>query len=285
VKYPGHLFLEEMILQPRGEWDVKNDVWLFVRVVSGEASWIDDRSSFLLKPGEVLLVAPTRRGTLRASQLSVLTTVYFQFRPELLGGFLTVHERARAERAAGARGLSRVFGARDEVAQEFKAICGLASDLNGPITRSRVLQLALTVLVESSAAPPARDAAFLPASKRAEVLLRKVSEAELLDYSADDLAARCGCSVRHMNKLLRDIFGVSLRAKQREIRLIKAQQLLAETNMRVGEVARACGFGEQTLFSMEFKRRFGVTPTAWRETSGVEAMRNGHSGGGSLAAS
>jgi AraC-like DNA-binding protein len=211
--------------------------------------------------------------------LSVLTTVYFQFRPELLGGFLTVHERTRAERAGGRRGLSRVFGARHEVAQEFKAICGPGSDLNGPITRSRLLQLAVTVLLEPSAAAPARDAVFLPASKRAEVLLRKVSEAELLDYSAEDLATRCGCSLRHMNKLLRDMFGVSLRAKQREIRLIKAKQLLAETTRRVADVARECGFGEQTSFSMEFKRRFGVTPTAWREQCGADTMRNGHGEG------
>jgi len=283
VKYPGHLFLEELILQPQGEWDIRNDVWLFLRVVAGEASWIDDRSSFLLKPGEVLLVAPTRRGTLRASQLSILTTVYFQFRPELLGGFLTVRERARAERAAGGRGLSRVFGADHEAAHEFKAICGLGLDLNGPITRSRLLQLALTVLLESSAPPAPRNAVFLPASKRAEMLLHKLSEAELLDYSVEDLATRCGCSVRHMNKLLRDIFGVSLRAKQRELRLIKAQQILAETNMSVAEVARAAGFGEQNSFSLEFKRRFGLTPTVWREQSW--ALKNGHSEDGSQVAS
>ena len=283
MKYPGHLFLEELVLQPQGEWDIRNDVWLFLRVVAGEASWIDDRSSFLLKPGEVLLVAPTRRGTLRASQLSILTTVYFQFRPELLGGFLTVRERARAERAAGGRRLSRVFGVGHEVAQEFKAICGLASDLNGPITRSRLLQLALTVLLESNAPPAPRDAVFLPASKRAEVLLHKLSETELLDYSAEDLATRCGCSVRHMNKLLRDIFGVSLRAKQREIRLIQTQQLLAETTMSVAEIARAAGFGEQDSFSLEFKRRFGVTPTGWRAQS--ESMKNGNSKDASSAAS
>jgi len=194
VKYPGHLFLQELILQPRGEWDIRSEVWLFLRVVSGEASWIDDRSSFLLKTGEMLLVPPTRHGTLRASQLSALTTVYFLFRPDLLGGFLTVQERLRAGRAAGARALSRVFGVNQEPAQEFKAISGLSSDLNGPITRSRLLHLALTVLLQSSPATSVRDTAFLPASKRAEVLLRKVSEAELLDFARRILRRAAGAA-------------------------------------------------------------------------------------------
>jgi AraC-like DNA-binding protein len=272
-------------LQPRAEWELSTEAWLFVWLATGDASWLDDRSSLLLQADEVLVVPPKRRGTLRASRLTVVTIVYFRFQPELLGGFLTVQERSQVERAADARGPSRIYGAAHELSREFKALYESKSDPTHPVNRARLLQLALTALLQSRPPAPRAEGLFLPASKRAEILLRKVSEAELLEHSAQDLAMRCGCSVRHMNKLLRELLGVSLRTKQREIRLNKAQQLLAETHLQVAQVARACGFGEQTSFSVEFKRRFGVTPTEWRERSGEEPMRNGHANGGPPAAS
>jgi AraC-like DNA-binding protein len=284
LRYAGHLFAQETTLQPRAEWELSTEAWLFVRLAAGDASWVDDRSSLLLRANEVFVVPPNRRGTLRASRLTVVTVVYFRFQPELLAGFLTVQERSQVERAADARGPSRIYGATHELAQEFKSLCEARSDLGHPVNRARLLQLALATLLQSRPAAPRPDGLFLPSSKRAEILLRKVSEAELLEHSAQDLATRCGCSVRHMNKLLRDMLGVSLRAKQREIRLNKAQQLLAETNLQVAQVARACGFGEQTSFSVEFKRRFGVTPTEWREAERV-AMGNGHANGGPPPAS
>ena len=278
MKYPGHLFAQEIVLQPRGEWEIASDsdAWFFLRVVAGDGSWIDDRSSFLLRAGEVLQVAPKRRGILRASCLSVLTGVYFRFQPDLLGGFLTAEERAHAERTGGARGLSRIYPAEHGVSREFAAICGRSSDLGEAVIRSQLLQLAVAVVLQSSSPPQLSDRVFLPASKRAEVVVRKLTEVELLECSAEDLAARCGCSVRHVNKLLRGLLGMSLRAKQREIKLLKARQLLTETDILVEEVARASGFREQGSFSMEFKSRFGVTPTEWRAQRGEGVMENGH---------
>jgi AraC-like DNA-binding protein len=106
--------------------------------------------------------------------------------------------------------------------------------------------------------------------------MRKLTEVELLECSAEDLAVRCGCSVRHVNKLLRGLLGMSLRAKQREIKLLKARQLLTETEVSVEEVARASGFRAQASFSMEFKSRFGMTPTEWRAQRGEGVVKNGH---------
>jgi len=150
LKYPGHLFGEEIVLQPRGEWEIASDAWFFLRVVAGDGSWIDDRSSFLLRAGEVLQVAPQRRGVLRASRLSVLTGVYFRFQPDLLGGFLTAEERAHAERAGGSCGLSRIYPAEHEVAREFAAVCARSSDLGEAVIRSQLLQLAVAVLLQWS---------------------------------------------------------------------------------------------------------------------------------------
>ena len=195
----------------------------------------------------------------------------------MLTGFLTTAERLRVERAIGSRRLARLFHADEGIALEFKAICDLTTDWTLPMTRSRLLQLAVAVLLQpASHAHAAIERLFLPASKRVEMLLRRLSEAELLDHTAADLAARCGCSARHLNKLFRGLFGVSVRAKQSELRLMKARQLLAESDLRVAQVANASGFREQGGFSMAFKKRFGVTPTEWRRHSRTGANHNGH---------
>ncbi|HMJ65723.1 MAG TPA: helix-turn-helix transcriptional regulator, partial [Candidatus Binatia bacterium] len=186
------------------------------------------------------------------------------FCPEMLGGFLTLGERLDAERAAQVA-KTRVFRAGDKLARTFDEICGLKAKQNQLAVRSRLLQMAAGVLVRSGPKAASNNGAFLPASKRVELLLRQLPEAELLNHSVEDLAAHCGCSVRHLGKLFRSFFGISLRGKQQELRLLKARQLLSETDTRIIDVASGIGFREQAVFSAAFKRRFGVTPSKWRQ--------------------
>jgi AraC-like DNA-binding protein len=264
VKFRGHLFADEMVLQPTAEWEIETDAWMFLHLHAGEACWIDAHNPCLLNPGDTLVMPPAHAGILRASVLVAATIIYFRFRPELLTGFLTLNERLRVERKSGQERLkTRVFPRAHPVSGEFARLCQVVKDRNSPLARSRLLQIAVTVLVEGDSFGDAEEAAFLPASKRAQLLFRQLSEAELIEHSPADMAARCGCSIRHFNKLFR-AHGVSLRVQQQDLQLAKARQLLAETDMRVIEVAVASGFREQGRFSSAFKRRFGVTPSEWR---------------------
>src|SRR6185503_10413543 len=177
-----------------------------------------------------------------------------------------------------------VFNVNHDISRDFALFCELRVDKNGPVARSHLLQIAVRVLTQEAPVAVGDEAAFLPASKRAQLLFRQLCETELLEQSPAELATRCGCSVRHFNKLFRGYFGISLRVRQRELKLVKARQLLAETNMRVIEVATAIGFREQGLFSSAFKRRFGMTPSQWRRDCAdtvpggqPEAHRNGSS--------
>lgn len=43
------------------------------------------------------------------------------------------------------------------------------------------------------------------------------------------------------------------------LRLEKAQVLLQQTQMRVIDIATACGFSTQSLFSKRYKRHFGIS--------------------------
>src|SRR5262249_54897888 len=93
------------------------------------------------------------------------------------------------------------------------------------------------------------------------------SEAELAACSVGELAGRLHCSERHFSRLFHEEFNIAFRARQTEIRLQRAGQLLAESNPKVINVALESGYRHLCLLNTMFKRHFGMTPTQWREHS------------------
>ena len=106
--------------------------------------------------------------------------------------------------------------------------------------------------------------------ERFRQLLAKMTEAELAEASLADLAAQVHCSERHFSRLFREKFGVPLRSRQIELRLQRAQQLLADPNAKVINVAHESGYRHLGLFNVMFKKRFGVTPSEWRQQNAAK---------------
>src|SRR6185312_2620775 len=95
-------------------------------------------------------------------------------------------------------------------------------------------------------------------------LVGQMTEAELSECSLAELAAQLHCSERHFSRLFREEFGVPLRARQIELRLQRARQLLTEADSKIINVAYDSGYRHLGLFNTMFKKRFGVTPSEWR---------------------
>ena len=55
------------------------------------------------------------------------------------------------------------------------------------------------------------------------------------------------------------------RARQIELRLLHARQLLANSDDKIINVAYDSGYRHLGLFNAMFKKRFGVTPSEWRQ--------------------
>ena len=68
--------------------------------------------------------------------------------------------------------------------------------------------------------------------------------------------------------MFRKHFNTSIRAKQADLRLDKARQLLAETNQKIVTVATESGYRHLGFFNTTFKKRFGMTPSEWRKKEG-----------------
>src|SRR6185295_10306102 len=95
-------------------------------------------------------------------------------------------------------------------------------------------------------------------------LLRQMSQAELSACSLADFAGQLHCSERHLSRLFREEFGVPFRERQTELRLLRARQILADSNAKIIHVAYESGYRHLGLFNTMFKKRFGMTPREWR---------------------
>ncbi|NRB21033.1 MAG: helix-turn-helix domain-containing protein [Rhodobacteraceae bacterium] len=78
-----------------------------------------------------------------------------------------------------------------------------------------------------------------------------------------ELSLQLGLSARSLERRFRAGFDTTPNSFYREIRLSKANNLLLNTNLSVGEVGLACGF--PSGFSSLYKAQFGLTPMALRK--------------------
>jgi AraC-like DNA-binding protein len=279
VRYQSHLCLEEIDVPPSSEWQPPSTCWSFFQLASGQGYWLGQGEPRELSPGEVLVMPPSATGLVRASQLTAVRLYHFRFCPEMLSGFLSLAERQQLDRvvAKGTRGL-RIYPATHELAGRFAELARGLEATRGFLGRCRVLQLVGLVLERELALSHRPEASTLSATKRIRILLEHLTEEEFLSASAQDLAAYCGCSLRHFSRLFLEHFGVSLRSRQTEVRLLRARRLLLETDSRVMTVAGSCGYRHLGVFNALFKKRFGMTPTEWRR----EGTKNGAIPGGCL---
>ena len=276
MKYQSHLALTEHIIPPSGEWEPSAQCWCVARLAEGQGYWLSTEAARELNAGDVLVLSPARKGAFRASQLSAVTMVYFRFCPDLMSELLTMSERQFFDRAAGKGSQAvRVLARNNPVAVQFAALPGGSAGHAGLLLRCQLLELIGRLFERELTPPEESEALALSATKRIKVLLDHLTEEEFLNASCDELAEYCGCSLRHFSRLFLQHFGVSLRSRQTEMRLLKARRLLSETDSRVMTVAAACGYRHLGVFNALFKKKFSVTPTEWRRNAAGKSHENG----------
>ncbi len=86
-------------------------------------------------------------------------------------------------------------------------------------------------------------------------------------FRIEDLARHCGVSLRTLEKVFIDFRGVTPVAHLRNMRLDGARREFDSSGASVAEVARRCGFGSTTTFALEYRKRFGMTPSRAKRSS------------------
>jgi AraC-like DNA-binding protein len=105
-------------------------------------------------------------------------------------------------------------------------------------------------------------------TSRRDALLRVtryIRENLAQDLNLTDAAATVFLSPNYLAHLLKNELGKTFTDLVTERRMERAQELLANTGMRIADVAHASGFADEGYFTRRFRQWCGTTPRLYRE--------------------
>lgn len=108
--------------------------------------------------------------------------------------------------------------------------------------------------------PPAEPSGALVQSARA-IIRAYLPDANLTIYR---IATEVGCSADHLSRCFQKHLGLSAQHYLQSERLSLACRLLKKPNLRICEVAWACGFRSANYFTRAFRQQTGHTPKQFR---------------------
>ena len=106
-----------------------------------------------------------------------------------------------------------------------------------------------------------RENPILLKINEAKEILRNDIEAKI---SPEEVAERIGISYSLFRRIFKENVGTSPAQYQMDIRLKRAQELLATTNYSIAKIAGILGFTDTAQFSTFFRKRQNMTPRDYR---------------------
>ncbi len=216
-----------------------------------------------------MVLSPKARAVVRASQLNEVVLHGFSFSPGLLCGFFTLAEHHFLAGGASRGGEPVEFlSSTHPFAQHFAGLGERRADGPEVVRKSEALGWATAFLCKNLGPPHLPKPGSSTAHGRFQEIIVQMTDLEMIQHTPAQLAEFCGCSARHFNRMFRNHFGLSPRAEQTELRLLRARQLLQEGEGTIAQIALESGYRSVSLFNSLFKRRFSMSPSEWRQKSG-----------------
>lgn len=146
---------------------------------------------------------------------------------------------------------------------EFGDVCGESGDANPLVVNSFALYLFAALNAAARSADPAPFSSHRDVVSRAKAII-----ADRLDDppSVEELASDLGMSSRVFRRAFGEHAGVTPKTFIVRRRIQKAMELLASTDMTVGEVADELGFSSPFFMTRQFTQHAGMSPDAWRKS-------------------
>jgi transcriptional regulator GlxA family with amidase domain len=90
----------------------------------------------------------------------------------------------------------------------------------------------------------------------------------------EGLARKANISTSHLRHLFKLETGLTLMQYVKLMRMQKAEQLLLTTFLSVKEIMNRVGISNESYFSREFKRAFGLAPLQYRNSAERKGKRH-----------
>ncbi len=263
-----HFKLRLVRLQPSELWinqSKSEDEFTFVFIKGGIAKYVFPNATQRVVPGNILIFNKVSVGKLFAEEKSECVFATFSLLIEHLFPLFASNEIGLLHNVMANFKAGRIFSPNSTVAVECQPILEIAYTQSRLLQRSQLLRIVAAILSGEFKNIHSHRSGMDWSEDHMIQVFEKLSSAELLKLSVDELAAKFSCSRRHLNRLFHQHFGLSITALRMEIRLLKAVSLLRNPREKVINVAEQCGFNHLGLFNTCFKKRYGTSPGQWRK--------------------
>src|SRR6185503_9807176 len=109
--------------------------------------------------------------------------------------------------------------------------------------------------------------------RRIELITSKIKANTAAPWDTSGLAALVNLSPSRFRHLFKQETGTTPAQYLKEFRLRKAEKMLRTTFLSVKQVLKHVGLGSNAHFVRDFRKMYGMTPTAYRRTVGRTSKR------------
>lgn len=88
------------------------------------------------------------------------------------------------------------------------------------------------------------------------------------DLNVQEIADSIGITRAYLSTCFKSVYQLSVQDYMTEYRLKKAKEMLTDSDLKIKEIAVYAGYQDELYFSKVFKKRYGVSPRAFRQISG-----------------
>ena len=262
---PDYCSLRLVRLKSSEEWSPQKEGLCFIFPKGGVGQCVNGAATQSLTPGDILVWEGSPGGRLCVPKGTEMVFWSFSLRLEHLLPLFAGEEIPLLQEVTDNFKGSRLFPAASPLAVKCHRLIGEVPSQPDLEHRSHLLRVAAAILNEEFRTAHHQRVGLGQVEERIIRVFEELSANQLLDLSVSELAAKFGCSRRHLNRLFHQYFGFSVGALRMEMRLLKAVSLLRNIDAKVINVAEQCGFNHLGLFNTCFKKRFGVSPGRWRK--------------------
>ena len=219
-----------------------------------------------LLPNNIFLTQPGDRHHLTTNHKGMrMYWLFFRY-PKKGGTVLGLTQKETAELVRRLRAITpHVFAVKPSVREIFRALFRISADeKKGPYRtlrlRTLILEL-LSVVIDSSGNQPTIKALAKISNLAALIRARPAHR-----FRIAELAAHAELSESRFIALFRQIVGEPPYAYLASCRLEAAKARLRDTSDSIRDIARSLGFASPQHLATQFRKTYGLTATAWRNS-------------------
>jgi AraC-like DNA-binding protein len=281
-----HMSRFEKRLFMGAEWPVNVPLWVVVQLNRGIAYLHSRQMNNEMPLGALAVIPPNSPVTIIGSVLDEAELRGYCIKVNSLSGLLTLAERICLEKDAVQEcSPFRQVEISHSLSEKLGDCFQNGKGVNLAVRLGFLQSFAewLSPILEKATTGKTRGTEQNP-KERLRQFINQIPESEMTELSLTDIARSLCCCERHASRLFHEVCGCSFRKYISELRLDKACQMLVQGNCKIIDVALESGHSSLALFNYNFKNRFRLTPTEWRERHVTNDARPAKTNGASALA-